>query len=318
MKLAMISAAAVLLAAPVLGQHQTPSSDPHAGHAMEMQQAPQGSGAQGGTPADAKRNPNLPPAGDIQGPDKSAWAKAQLASSPRHGDWVDIQSSNGAAPIKSFVVYPERKDKAPVVIVIPEIFGLSDWIRGVADQLAKEGFIAIAPDFLSGMGPNHGGSQELGEQGSTQPTMAMKDDEKLRVLKDVRAYALKIPSANGKLATVGFCWGGGTSFLYALNEPTLSAAVSYYGPMPDSLDYSKAKAPILGLYGGLDNRVNSGIDKAKAELGQRNVTYDPHIFEGAGHGFLRGQGGNPNQPGNMKAAEEAWPLTLAFLRKYTK
>jgi len=137
MKLVTISAAAVLLAAPVLGQQHAPSSDPHAGHAMEMQQAPQGSGAQGGTPADAKRNPNLPPAGDVQGPDKNAWAKAQLASSPRHGDWVDIQSSNGAAPIKSFVVYPERKDKAPVVIVIPEIFGLSDWIRGVADQLAK-------------------------------------------------------------------------------------------------------------------------------------------------------------------------------------
>jgi carboxymethylenebutenolidase len=165
---------------------------------------------------------------------------------------------------------------------------------------------------------NHGGSAELGEQGSTQPTMAMKDDEKLRILKDVRAYAMKIPSANGKLATVGFCWGGGTSFLYALNEPTLNAAVSYYGPMPADLDYSKAKAPILGLYGGNDNRVNSGIDKAKEELAKQKVTYEPHVFDGAGHGFLRQQGGSPQAPGNMKAAEEAWPLTLAFLRKYTK
>jgi carboxymethylenebutenolidase len=277
-----------------------------------------GSPAFGQTRADAQRNPNLPPTGDVQGPDKNAFVHAQLSSSPRHGDWVEIQSSNGGAPIKAFVVYPERKDKAPVVIVIPEIFGLTDWIRGVADQLAKEGFIAIAPDFLSGMGPNHGGSAELGEQGSTQPTMAMKDDEKLRILHDVQAYALKIPSANGKFASVGFCWGGGTSFLYALNEPALSAAVSYYGPMPAELDYSKAKAPILGLYGANDNRVDSGIPKAKEELAKRHVTYEPHVFDGAGHGFLRQQGGSPQAPGNMKASEEAWPLTLAFLRKYAK
>jgi carboxymethylenebutenolidase len=310
----VVLAGALLIAAPPVFAQSAPAADPHAGHAMVETQTP----AQAGTPADAKRNPNLPPTGDVQGADKNAWAKQQLSSSPRHGDWVEIASSNGGAPIKTFVVYPERKDKAPVVIVIPEIFGLTDWIRGVADQLAKEGFIAIAPDFLSGMGPNHGGSAELGEQGSTQPTMAMKDDEKLRILKDVRAYAMKIPSASGKLATIGFCWGGGTSFLYALNEPTLNAAVSYYGPMPAELDYSKAKAPILGLYGGNDNRVNSGIDKAKEELAKRKVTYEPHIFDGAGHGFLRQQGGSPQAPGNMKAAEEAWPLTLAFLRKYTK
>jgi len=317
MKLAVF-ASAVLIAAPAFAQTPGPSADPHAGHAIEMRQAPQGGGVQSGTPADAQRNPNLPPPGDVLGADKNAWAKAQLAASPRHGDWVDIKSSNGAAPIRSFVVYPERKDKAPVVVVIPEIFGLSDWIRGVADQLAKEGFIAIAPDFLSGMGPNHGGSQELGEQGSTQPTMAMKDEDKLRILNDVRAYALKIPSANGKLATVGFCWGGGTSFLYALNEPSLAAAVSYYGPMPDSLDYSKAKAPILGLYGENDPRVDAGIPKAKEELAKRSVTYEPHVFPGAGHGFLRQQGGNQNAPGNKAAAEQAWPLTLEFLRKYTK
>jgi carboxymethylenebutenolidase len=313
-----VFAAGLLIAAPALAQTQTPSADPHAGHAMEMSQAPQGSGAQGGTPADAMRNPSLPPAGDVQGADKNAWAKAQLSSSPRHGEWVDIKASNGGVPVKSFVVYPERKDKAPVVIVIQEIFGLTDWIRGVADQLAKEGFIAIAPDFMSGLGPNGGGSPELGEQGSTQVIGKLTPDDRVRILNDVRAYATTIPSANGKLATIGFCWGGGTSFLYALKQPALNAAVSYYGPMPDDLDYSNAKAPILGLYGGLDNRVNSGIDKAKTELAKRNVVYDPHIFEGAGHGFLRGQGGNPNQPGNMKATEQAWSLTLEFLRKYTK
>ena len=204
------------------------------------------------------------------------------------------------------------------MIVISEIFGLTDWIRGVADQLAKEGFIAVAPDFLSGMGPNHGGSQELGEQGSTQPTMAMKDEDKLRILNDVRAYTTTIPSANGKLATIGFCWGGGTSFLYALNQPALNAAVSYYGPMPsDPAAYANAKVPILGLYGGNDSRVNANIELAKTELAKAHATYEPHIFEGAGHGFLRQQSGTAQAPGNMKATEEAWPLTLAFLRKYT-
>ena len=317
MKLATVLAAALMSAAPAAAQAPSPSADPHAAHAMEMQQAPQGSGVQSGTPPDAKRNPDLPPPGDVLGADKNAWAKAQLASSPRHGEWVDIKPTSGA-PIKSFVVYPERKDKAPVVIVIQEVFGLTDWFRGVADQLAKEGFIAVAPDFMSGMGPNHGGSEELGEQGTQRAIGQLTEDDRVRILNDVRAYALKIPSANGKVATIGFCWGGGTSFLYALKQPALDAAVSYYGPMPDTLDYANAKAPILGLYAGTDTRVNSGIDRAKAELAKRSVTYDPHIFEGAGHGFMRAQAGSPNQPGNKAAAEQAWPLTLDFLRNHTK
>src|SRR5579859_5556107 len=195
MKFAAVLATSVLIAAPALAQTPRPADDPHAGHAMEMQQAT-GAGVAGqrqgapsgpsGTPADAQRNPNLPPPGDVQGPDKNAWAKAQLESSPRHVDWIDIKSSNGGAPIKTFIVYPERKDKAPVVIVIQEIFGLTDWIRGVADQLAKEGFIAVAPDFLSGMGPNGGGSAELGEQGSTQVINKLTPEDRVRILNDVR------------------------------------------------------------------------------------------------------------------------------------
>lgn len=321
MKTYVLGAALLMAASPAFGQMAPAVGGPHADHAMEMLQAPQGSGAQGGTPATAQRNPNLPPPGDVQGPDKNAWAKAQLDSSPRHAEWVDINASNGGAPIKAFVVYPERQGKAPVVIVIHEIFGLTDWVRGVADQLAKEGFIAVAPDMLSGMGPNHGGSAELGEQGSTQAIGALKNDDKVRILNDVREYALKIPAANGKTATIGFCWGGGTSFLYALNQPALNAAVSYYGPMPtDESGYADVhpKAPILGLYGGNDPRVDAGIPLAKTELAKLGVTYDPHVFDGAGHGFLRAQGGNPNAPGNMKATQEAWSLTIAWLRKYTK
>jgi carboxymethylenebutenolidase len=310
MKRNVLALAFVVVAAPAYAQN-APAVDPHAGHAMEMQAA-----APAAQPA-APRNPNLPPTGDAAG-DKYSVVKAQLESSSRHVDWIDVKASNGGKPIRSFVVYPERKDKAPVVIVIQEIFGLTDWIRGVADQLAKEGFIAIAPDFMSGLGPNGGDSRELGEQGSTQAIGKLTDDDKVRILNDVRAYAMTIPSANGKLGVVGFCWGGGTAFLYARRQPALNASASYYGPIPADADFSSTKAPVLGLYGGNDNRVNAGIDGAKAGMAKAGATYDPHIFDGAGHGFLRQQTSGPNAAANLKATEEAWPLTIEFLKKHTK
>ena len=233
MKRFVLVAAFALCTTPVFAQTAAVAVDPHAGHAMEAAQ-------QTTAAATAPRNPNLPPAGDAAGDNKNAVALDQLKSSPRKSAWVDIKASSGA-PIKSFVVYPDRKDKAPVVIVIQEIFGLTDWIRGVADQLAKEGFIAIAPDFMSGMGANHGGSVELGEDGSRQQIGKLTDEDKVRILNDVRAYALAIPSANGKLGTVGFWWGGGSVFAYALAQPALNAAVSFYGPMPaDATAYANA------------------------------------------------------------------------------
>ena len=294
----LAAACAVSLAAPAAAQ--TGPADPHAGHGMASQAAP--------ATASAARNVSLPPDANAAGD--------QLKTSPRHGEWVDIKNGTGPA-VKSFVVYPERKDKAPVVIVIHEIFGMTDWVRGVADQLAKEGFIAIVPDFLSGKGPNGGGSDSLGD-GVGQAIRTLQPADTNAILDAIRAYALTIPSSNKKVATIGFCWGGQTSFRYAISQPELNAGVSYYGSMPsDAAAYEKAKAPILGLYGGNDNRVNSTIDGAKAELSKRNVTYEPHVFDGAGHGFLRQQAGGEQAPGNMKATEQAWPLTLTFLRKYT-
>ena len=288
---------AVAIAAPAAAQTATGPADQHAGHAMEQQAAA----------APARNNPNLPP--------DNAGAAERLKNSPRHQEWVDIKA--GDTPIKAFVVYPERRDKAPVVIVIHEIFGLSDWVRAVADQLARDGFIAIAPDFLSGKGPNGGGSAELGSDGSTQAIRNVTFADTNRMLDAVRGYAKTIPSANGRVGTMGFCWGGGTSFSYALYQPALDAAVSFYGPMPtDPSRYANAKAPILGLYGGNDNRVNANIDLAKTELAKQHVDYEPHIFDGAGHGFLRQQSGSEQAPGNMTATEQAWPMALAFLKKH--
>jgi carboxymethylenebutenolidase len=285
---------ALALAAPVFAQ----ATDPHAGHAMEAQ-APAAQGVV---------NDKLPP--------DSEHVVEALKKSPRHGEWVDIAVPGGTTKLKSFVVYPERRDKAPVVIVIHEIFGLSDWVRGVADQLAKEGFIAIAPDLLSGKGPNGGGTEELADKAG-QAIRTLTPDEVTADLNAVRDYGMKLPASNGKTASIGFCWGGGTSFAYALNQPALNAAVSYYGPMPsDPAAYAKAKAPILGLYGGNDARVNAGIPVAEEQLKKQGVTYEPHVFEGAGHGFLRQLSGQNGA--NLKGAEEGWPLTIAFLRKHTK
>jgi carboxymethylenebutenolidase len=243
-------------------------------------------------------------------------AKAALEKSPRHGEWVEIAVPDHKVPLKSWVVYPERKDKAPVVIVIHEIFGLSDWVRAVADQLAADGFIAIAPDMLSGHGKNGGGSDSLGDTEVRQAIMGLKADEVTADLNAVRDYGLKFPSASGKSASIGFCWGGGKSFAFAASQPALDAAVVYYGTPPGDEAMANVKAPVLGLYGGNDNRVTSTVSPTAEKMKKLGKTYDPHVFEGAGHGFLRQQDGQNGA--NQKAAGQAWPLTIKFLREHTE
>jgi carboxymethylenebutenolidase len=246
--------------------------------------------------------PALPPSEET--------AKQRLETSPRHGELATIDVAG--TPVKAWVVYPERRDKAPVVIVVHEIFGLTDWIRAVADQLAADGFIAVAPDLLSGKGPGGGGTEAYGSRDDTTKAVSgLARDEVLARLGAVRAWALKLPAANGKSATIGFCWGGGTSFAWAMQQSGLDAAVVYYGTSPEQL--AGGTAPILGLYGSDDARVNVTIEPAKQGLGAR---YTPHVFEGAGHGFLRAQSGMDGA--NLRATEQAWPLTLAFLRTHTK
>src|SRR5215210_2708664 len=261
------------------------------------------------SPAPAMRDESLPP-GEEQ-------AKAALEKSPRHGEWVDVKLPSGGTPIRTWVVYPERKDKAGVVIVIHEIYGLSDWIRGVADQLAREGFIAVAPDLIFGLGPNGGGTDSVPSRDDvTKLVRALSPEDATARLNAVRDYAVKLPAANGKTATIGFCWGGGRSFAYAASQPALNAAVVYYGTAPEAADLAKIKAPVLGNYGGDDARVNATVGPAEAEMKKLGKTYEPHIYEGAGHGFLRQQDGR--EGANLKATQQAWPRTVAFLKKYLK
>ena len=210
-----------------------------------------------------------------------------LNRSPRHGEWVDVALPGSDVPISTWVVYPERSDSAPVVLVIHEIYGLTDWIRGVADQFAAEGFIAVAPDLLSGMGPNGGGTASLGERDNVIATIrTLEPDERTRRLNAVRTHALDMPASNGRLGSVGFCWGGGASFAYAVDQPELAAAVAYYGTSPaEAADYARINAPVLGLYGGDDERVNSTIQRAEEAMAAGGKSFEPIIFEGAGHGF---------------------------------
>ena len=246
---------------------------------------------------------DLPPSGDE--------AAQRLEASPRHGEWV-VYGAGDADSVKAWVVYPERSDDAPVVVVIHEIFGLTDWIRSVADQLAAEGFIAIAPDLLTGKGPGGGGTESLDRDGAVRLIRGLERDEVVRRLNAAAEYATALPAAGDKFASIGFCWGGSTSFYYATAQPDLDAVVVYYGTSPDKEQLAKVDAPVLGLYGGDDQRVVSTVEPAQAEMKQLGKAYEVEIYEGAGHGFLRQQDGRDGA--NMRATRGAWPRTIEFLK----
>lgn len=245
-------------------------------------------------------------------PPSEATAKARLESSPRHGEFVSVPRAGGVA-INTWVVYPERADKAGLVILIPEVYGLSDWMRAVADQVAMEGFIALAPDFISGLGPGGGGSDSVKSRDDVvKLTRSITPEQAKAGIDAVRAYASTLPAGNGKVATLGFCWGGGRSFHYATTNPPPQAAVVFYGASPDSAALVQLGAPVLGLYGGDDARINATIAPAQEILRKaRRGNYEPHTFDGAGHGFLRQQ--DDREGANRAATEKAWPMVVKFL-----
>ena len=255
------------------------------------------------TPAEAQEGPELPPDAEL--------AVSRLAESPRHGEWIEYDAGD-ADTVAAWVVYPERSDRAPVVIVIHEIFGLTDWVRGVADQLASEGFIAIAPDLLSGKGHDGGGTDSFASEDVRKAIRELDRDEVNRRLRAAAGYATALPSATSKVGSVGFCWGGSTSFRFATAWDGLNAAIVYYGGSPPTESLAAIRAPVLGLYGGDDARVNATIPPAKEEMDGLGKVYETEIYDGAGHGFLRQQSGREGK--NLRASEQAWARTLAFLR----
>jgi len=253
-------------------------------------------------------------------PDGQDWAVARLKKSPRHQEWQKVQ--NGKREINSFIVYPEVKNKATAVVVIHEIFGMSDWVQSLTDQLAEAGYIAIAPDLLSGMGPNGGGTSDVTTKGTNAVGQAIRDLPPDQITSDLNAvadYVSKLPAANGKVVVAGFCWGGSQTFRFATNRPSLKAAFVFYGSAPvtgpqgsqtiDKAALAKIGAPVYGFYAGNDARIDATIPSTIDAMKELQKPYDPVTYDGAGHGFMRaGEAPEPKAPeasGNKEADDKA-------------
>jgi len=243
------------------------------------------------------------------------WAKQRLDKSPRHQEWVAVK--NGQRTVNSFIVYPEVKNKATAVVVIHEIFGMTDWVRSVADRLAEAGYIAIAPDLLSGMGPSGGGSSAFDDRSAvTQAVGKLPPDQVTGDLNAVADYVAKLPACNGKVAVAGFCWGGSQTFRFATNRTKLAAAFVFYGTGPDKDATAKINCPVYGFYAGNDARVTQTVPKSTDMMKEAGKTYDPVTYDGAGHGFMRaGEDPGKTVEANKKAHDAGWDRWLSILNK---
>ena len=225
------------------------------------------------------------------------WAKATLEKSSRHREWVTVKHDGRS--VETFVVYPESKSKTPVVLIIHEIFGS----------------IAVAPDLLSGMGPNGGRSSDFAEGKTMEAVSHLNPDQVTADLNATADYALKIPASNGKLFVGGFCWGGGQTFRFATNRADLAAAFVFYGPSPDRDALVRIKAPVYGFYAGNDARIGAMIPDTVAQMKAAGKTYDIVSYDGAGHGFMRsGEAPDAKEP-DKKARTEAWARWKSLLGK---
>ena len=242
------------------------------------------------------------------------WAKAKLEKSSRHGEWVKVKQ--GDREVECFVVYPEVKEKATAVLVIHEIFGLSDWARLAADEFAAAGYIAIAPDLLSGKGPRGGGTAALGgDDGVRRVIGSLPADQITADLQAAADYVTKLPACNGKLAVAGFCWGGGQTFRFATNNKEVKAACVFYGSPPPKEAMSRIQCPVYGFYAGTDGRIDSTISSATEQMKEAGKSYEPITYEGAGHGFMRLGEAPDAKDVNKKARDEAWTRLNELLKK---
>lgn len=234
------------------------------------------------------------------------FAKQRLEKSPRHHEWVAVR--HGDRTLHCFLAFPQSNRKTAAVVVIHENRGLTDWVRSVADQLAEAGYLAIAPDLLSGSGPNGGKTSDFPDSNAAMEALyKLPPDQVTADLNAAADHAAKLSACNGKVAVAGFCWGGGQSFRFATNRSKLAAAFVFYGPAPETKEaVARIHCPVYGFYGGNDARINAGIPKTVDLMKEAAKTYDPVTYEGAGHGFMR-SGEEPNaMEANKKARDQAW------------
>ena len=242
------------------------------------------------------------------------WAKAALEKSPRHREYVPLK--HGDRTVQAFVVYPEVSHKAPVIVLIHEIFGLSDWAKEMADELAAQGYIVVAPDLLTGAGPNGGGTDAFaGQDQVTRAVSGLPADQVTADLDAAADYGKKLPSANGTLYVAGFCWGGGKSFAFATHRHDLSAAFVFYGTPPPDADLKNISAPVYGFYAGNDARITATVPATTAAMKAAGKAYDPVIYDGAGHGFMRAGQAPDASDANKKAYDESFKRMVTLLAK---
>lgn len=240
------------------------------------------------------------------------WAKSALEKSPRHREYVPLK--HGDRTVQAFVAYPEVSTKAPVIVMIHEIFGLSDWAKLMADELASKGYIVIAPDLLSGAGPNGGGTDAFSGQDQVTKAISGLSPDQVTVDLDAAAdYGKKLPASNGKVYVAGFCWGGGKTFAYATHRHDISGAFVFYGPPPPAEEMKNITAPVYGFYAGNDARISSTVPATTEAMKAAGKTYQPVVYDGAGHGFMRaGQAPDANDA-NKKAYEQGLQRMLSLL-----
>jgi carboxymethylenebutenolidase len=246
---------------------------------------------------------------------KQGWAKARLEKTPRHLEWITVK--NGDRPVKAFLGFPEVKNKATVVVLIHENRGLTDWVRSMVDQLAEAGYIAVAPDLLSGSAPKGGGTAELASSDDAGKAIsALKPEQVTGDLQAIVAHVAKLPASNGNVVVAGFCWGGGQTFRFATNNKDIKAGLVFYGPPPTDEDIPKIRAPIYGFYGGNDARINASIPKTEELMKAANKKYEPVVYEGAGHGFMKsGEDPENTTEANKTARAAAWKRMKEILAK---
>ncbi len=246
------------------------------------------------------------------------WAKERLENSPRHGEWIVVE--HDGRKVDAFVVYPEVSEKATAVVVIHEIFGLTDWVRGVADQLAEAGYIAIAPDLLSGAGPEGGNTSSFENVDAARKAIgSLPPDQITKDLNAAVGYVRGLPACNGKVVVTGFCWGGSQTFRFATNNDSIKAALPFYGSGPTSAaDIAKIQCPVIGFYGGNDARVNATIPESERLMKEANKSYEAVLYDGAGHGFMRaGEAPDANEA-NRAGREKAWQRLKEVLEKVNR
>ncbi len=249
------------------------------------------------------------------------WARKMVDKSPRRREWVSVK--HDARSVESFVCYPQSQGKAPAMVVIHEIFGMTDWVENVTDEFAEAGFIAVAPDLLSGMAPNGGRTKDFppsegggGFGPAGQAIGKLPPDQITADLNAVADYCKSLPACNGKVCVVGFSWGGSQAFRFATNRRDLSAACVFYGGGPAPEAIANIQAPVYGFYAGTDTRINAGLPQTQEQMKAAGKFYEIVTYEGAAHGFMR----SGEQPGateaDRKAREAAWIQIKALQAKF--